>query len=162
MKKTVWALMATLVMSENMMADDYKIMSSGMSVGVQKMDSLNSYEIGYYMMTGKEMRYGWEFNLGAISANSEDALDVIGDVSGRFGYAPLSNLDIYGTLGYGVQTFAGGATSANGLVYGLALHYGISNRVGMAIDYKKYDLNHDYFDLDYDANAIGVKLNFTF
>ena len=167
MKKTVWALTAILVMSESIIADDYKVMSNGVSLGMQKIDmggdsdSISSYEVGYYMMTGDKMRYGWEGNIGATNDDSSASSEMIGDISGRLGYAPLSNLDIYGTLGYGMQTF-GVITSASGLVYGLALHYGISDSMGIAVSYKKYNLDYEYFDIDYDSSAMGVKLDFAF
>jgi len=167
MKKIVLALISTLVMSENIIADEYRVMSNGLSLGIQKLDmggssdSISSYELGYYMMTGDKMRYGWEGNIGMTNDDSSASSEMIGDVSGRLGYAPLSNLDIYGTLGYGIQTF-GIVTSASGLVYGLALHYGISERMGIAVSYKKYNLDYEYFDINYDSSAMGVKLDFSF
>jgi len=167
MKKMVLALIATLAMSESITANEYKVMSNGMSVGIQKIDmggdadGITSYELGMYMMTGKKIRYGWEWSGGFMNDDSSASSELIGDISGRLGYAPLSNLDIYGTVGYGIQTF-GVITNATGLVYGLALHYGMSEKMGIALSYKKYDLDYEYFNVNYNSNAIGVKLDFAF
>jgi len=165
--KRVLALIATLLMSENIVADEYKIMSSGFSLGVQKIDmggdadGILSYEAGFYTMTGDKMRYGWEWSAGIMNDDSSASSEMVGDISGRLGYAPLPNLDVYGTLGYGIQTF-GIITSATGPVYGLAVHYGISEKMGIALSYKKYNLDYEYFDINYDSSAMGLKLNFTF
>jgi hypothetical protein len=166
-KKIILAFITTLIISENIVADEYKVMSDGMSVGLQKIDmggdadGILSYEFGIYKMMGNKIRYGWEWSGGFMNDDSSASSELIGDISGRLGYAPLFNLDIYGTLGYGVQTF-GAITSAMGPVYGLAVHYGISDNMGIALSYKKYNLDYEYFDIDYDSSAMGLKLNFTF
>jgi len=167
MKKTIWVLIAILTMSENIMANDYKVMSNSISLGIQKLDmggdadNIISYELGYHIMIGDDIRYGWEWNMGILEDDSSASSEFLGDISGRFGYAPLANLDIYGTIGYGMQTF-GIVTSATGLVYGLGIHYGISDSMGIAVSYKKYNLDYDFFDIEYDSSAMGVKLDFAF
>ena len=163
MKKIAWALIATLVMSESMIAkaNDYKVMSEGVSLGINMLDTggdenTNSYEFGRYKMFGDQFRYGGEANIAIVDSFSE----LICDASARVGYAPLLNLDIFATLGYGMQTF--GVISSDGMVYGLGLHYGMSDGFGLLVDYKKYDLEYEYLGVKNDLSSIGLKIDFAF
>jgi len=161
MKKTVMVLIASVIMSGNIMADEYKVMSSGMFLGVNMLDTggdedKKSYEFGRYIMLGDQFRYGGEANFAIVDSFSE----LIYDFSARVGYAPLLNLDIFATLGYGFQTL--GIVSSDGLVYGLGLHYGMSDSVGLLVDYKKYDLEYEYYGVKNDLSSIGLKINFAF
>ena len=169
MKKIVLVLIATLAMNENIVANEYKVMSNGITLGVQQIDmggdidNIISYELGFYQILGNsnKIKYGWEWNIGYTDDDSSASSEFIGDISGVLGYAIQPNLDIYGTIGYGMQTF-GIITDATGLVYGLGLRYGMSEKIGIALSYKKYNLDYEYFNVNYNSNAIGVKLDFAF
>jgi len=161
MKKTVMVLIASVIMSGNIMADEYKVMSSGIFLGVNMLDTggeedKKSYEFGRYIMLGDQFRYGGEANLAIVNGFSE----MICDFGARVGYALLPNLDVFTTLGYGLQTL--GIVSSDGLVYGLGLHYGVNNSVGLLVDYKKYDLEYEYYGVKNDLSSIGLKINFAF
>jgi len=161
MKKTVMVLIASVIMSGNIMADEYKVMSSGIFLGVNMLDTggeedKKSYEFGRYIMLGDQFRYGGEANLAIVNGFSE----MICDFGARAGYALLPNLDVFATLGYGLQTL--GIVSSDGLVYGLGLHYGVNNSVGLLVDYKKYDLEYEYYGVKNDLSSIGLKINFAF
>lgn len=166
MTKKAMLVAITMMMSESLVANNYEVMDNAMYLGVSSFntgeETVQAYDFGYYWMSGESFRYGLGMNFGAINGDDTTNSELVGDMHIRLGYAVLNNLDVIGTVGYGAQTFGAGVTSASGIAYGAAVHYGISNNLGVLVDYKKYDLSHDFIDLNYDPSSVGLKLNLSF
>jgi hypothetical protein len=166
-KKILLILSLALIGVTNLQADELdinrkKVLNKGIGLGAvlvnANSDSSTNMGFSFHFMRGDKFRYGGEISYIIAPENMEvgnlqESSGNFMDLHLRAGYAVFPDLDVWGSFGYGVMS-----DTLSGMVYGIGLHYGISDNWGVLMDAKMYD--YSFANQNCDINSIALKLTY--
>lgn len=175
MKKTLLSatLAMTLGLSTSLMAtetDRYVYLGVGQADILETATPMYKFGFGVDKIFSNDVVAGFESSFSYSSIGSEDQTAVsfsedtnfIGvDIQANLGYQVVSNVNVFGSIGYMVQTI-GSETSATGLGFGGGVSYKPFNSFSVAAEYKTFDMESSDSLIQYDLSVAEIQLRYVF